>query len=56
MIKVSIIIITNFNEIGYNGYKLWRPIEHSNGEVTTLILSLAAENNYRNARLIGLKY
>ena len=43
LIKV-LIIIANFNEIGYNSYKLWRPIDHSNFEVTKLILDFVAEN------------
>ena len=35
---------------------LWRPIVHNNIEATKLILSLVAQNTFRNAYLIGLKY
>ena len=55
MIKV-LAIYSQFNEIGKNDYSLWRPIVHSNFEVTKLILGFVAQNFYRNAWLIGLKY
>ena len=47
---------SQFDEIGKNDYTLWRPIVHSNFEVMKLILVMVAQNTYRNACLIGLKY
>ena len=55
MIKV-LANCSQFEEIGKYDYKLWRPIVHSNFEVTELILGLVAQNTYRNKWLIGLKY
>ena len=47
---------SQFYEIGENDYMLWRPIVNSNFEVRKLILGLVAQNTYRNAFLIGVKY
>ena len=49
-------IIANFKEREKNDNKLWRPIVHSNFEVTKLILGLVGQNTYKNAWLIGLKH
>ena len=55
MIKV-LANYSQFYEIGENDYMLWRPIVNGNFEIRKLILGLVAQNTYRNAFLIGVKY
>ena len=54
-VRIRLYNLANSNMVGYNGYKLWRPISHSNIEVTKLILGFVIQNTYRNTGLIGLE-
>ena len=47
---------SQFEEIGKYNNTLWKPIVNSNFEVRKLILGLVAQNTYRNAFLIGVRY